>query len=108
MSMVTALNFFMFILTSSYLANLSSVLYNESTPPPPFVNNAESANTNYQTLCVRESPTTTINPTGANSNANYLNGIFPLINILRKPYPGAHSLPPITPTLILTLILILL
>ena len=93
MTMITALNFFIFILTSSYLANLATVLFEGSIPPPPLVVSADSANANYQSLCALASPTSTINPYSSNPNANFVNGKFPLISVVQKPYPGnpTHS-----------------
>ena len=89
MTMITALNLFIFILTSSYLANLATVLFESSIPPPPLVVNADSANANYQSLCALASPTSIINPYNTNNPiASFVNGKFPLISVLQKPYPG--------------------
>ena len=89
MTMITALNLFIFILTSSYLANLATVLFESSIPPPPLVVNADSANANYQSLCTLASPTSIINPYNTNNPiASFVNGKFPLISVVQKPYPG--------------------
>ena len=80
MLMISGLNFFTFIISSSYLANYATTLYNASLPSPPLVTSMDDANANIVTLCVLAGDPT-------HSTATWLRGKYPLIRVRELPFP---------------------